>query len=95
MKASEESPAQDSDLTASLRILAGSTHSGKKSIYISGSPDGLRYLAHLILHEADAVERGAAGNGSFTKLDRSEGAFTADSIDVFEVHCADHVPEPH
>ncbi len=98
MKASDQFPATETGLTASLRILTGLTHNGRKSIYISGSPDGLRYLAEIILHEAAAVEGGAAGNGSFTKLDRSEGTLavaTADSIDVFEVHCAAHVPEPH
>lgn len=76
----------------SLRVLTGSTYSGKRAIYISGTPDGLRLLAQLINTQADAAD------GNFTKLERhaDELFFTTDdSVDVFELHTTLAPPEQH
>ncbi|HEX9584040.1 MAG TPA: hypothetical protein VGB36_06020 [Gammaproteobacteria bacterium] len=79
-------------LTGSLRILTGGTYSGKRAIYISGTPEGLRFLAKLLEAQADAPDN------DFSKLERSSGALffaTADSVDIFELHSSSHPPEKH
>ncbi|HVE15360.1 MAG TPA: hypothetical protein VNB29_01430 [Chthoniobacterales bacterium] len=77
-------------LAGSLRILTGATYSGKRAIYISGSPEGFRLLAQLLNRQADAAEN------EFTKFERDEGELfftTTDSVDIFELH--NHHPAAH
>lgn len=77
-------------LTGALRILTGATYSGKRAIYLSGTPEGFRLLASLLNAQADAAEN------DFTKLERPAGhlAFTTpDSVDIFEMHS--HHPAMH
>lgn len=77
-------------LSGALRILTGSTYSGKRAIYLSGTPEGFRLLANLLNAQADAAEN------DFTKLQRDEGDLfftTTDSVDVFEMH--NHHPAAH
>jgi hypothetical protein len=92
------SPAMKTDLLAtsnpalagSLRVLTGSTYSGKRAIYISGTPDGLRLLADLLNRQADSAPN------DFVKLEREAGHLfftTDDSVDVFEMHTG--TPEKH
>jgi hypothetical protein len=92
MKTTHEILSASEALAGSLRVLTGSTYSGKRAIYISGTPDGLRLLAQLINTQADAAD------GHFTKLERraDELFFTTDdSVDVFELHTTKHAPEQH
>jgi len=92
MKTTHEILSTSDALAGSLRVLTGSTYSGKRAIYISGTPDGLRLLAQLLNTQADAAD------GKFTKLERhaDELFFTTDdSVDVFEMHTTQHPPEPH
>jgi hypothetical protein len=84
----DENPAA----AGSLRVLTGSTYSGKRAIYISGTPDGLRLLAEILSAQA------AAPANQFLKLQRDAGGLfftTDDSVDVFEIHCTSHLPEKH
>ena len=77
-------------LTGSLRILTGATDSGKRAVYLSGSPEGFRLLANLLSAQADAAEN------DFTKLERDRGDLfftTTDSVDVLEMHS--HRPVHH
>lgn len=77
-------------LAGSLRILTGVTYSGKRAIYLSGSPEGFRLLAKLLNAQAGAAEN------DFTKLERDEGGLfftTTDSVDIFEMH--NHHPAAH
>ncbi|MDD5198420.1 MAG: hypothetical protein PHC88_01340 [Terrimicrobiaceae bacterium] len=79
-------------LAGSLRILTGATYSGKRAIYLSGTPEGLRLLAELLIAQADAPRN------EFSKLDRAAGELfftTDDSVDTFEMHGTDHYPEKH
>ena len=79
-----------SDLAGALRILTGATYSGKRAIYVSGTPEGFRLLASLLNAQADAAEN------EFTKLQRDEGELfftTTDSVDIFELHS--HHPAAH
>jgi hypothetical protein len=92
MKTSREILDKNSDAAGSLRVLTGSTYSGKRAIYISGTPDGLRLLAELLSAQA------AAPANQFLKLRRDDGGLfftTDDSVDVFEIHCTGHLPEKH
>ncbi len=73
-----------------MRILTGSTDSGKRVLYLSGSPEGFRVLARLC--EAQAAQ----AENDCTKLERDLGdlAFTTtDSVDVLELHS--HIPAAH
>ncbi len=84
--------ADNASLSGSLRILIGITASGKRSVYISGTPEGLHLLASLIQVAADASDN------EFAKLDRTKGELfftTDDSVEIFEVHNTDRSPEPH
>jgi hypothetical protein len=77
-------------LAGSLRVLTGSTYSGRRAIYISGTPEGLRLLADLLREQADAPAN------EFCKLERESGDLfftTDDSVDVFEMHTG--TPEKH
>lgn len=77
-------------LTGSLRILTGATDSGKRAIYLSGSPEGFRLLANLLNAQADAAEN------ETTKLERDHGDLfftTTDSVDILEMHS--HQPAAH
>ncbi len=92
MKTTHEILSKSGALAGSLRVLTGSSYSGKRAIYISGTPDGLRLLAQLINTQADAAD------GNFTKLERraDELFFTTDdSVDVFELHTTVTPPEQH
>lgn len=80
--------------TQTVRILSGSTHFGKQAVYITGSPEGLRHLAELLRDLAESPGE----NGSFIKFERGQENYafaTDDSVDVFEIHCAEHPPQPH
>lgn len=82
----------NADLSGSLRILTGATYSGKRAVFIAGTPEGLRFLAELLLAQADAP------NNVFSKLERDSGNLfftTADSVDTFEMHNTDHPPAKH
>jgi len=86
-------PINDSDtLAGSVRVLTGSTYSGKRAIYISGTPDGLRFLAEVLLNQAESPNQG------FSKMKRETGELfftTGDSVDTFEVHCTEEFPIQH
>jgi hypothetical protein len=95
MKTTDEILAGNRALTGALRVLTGSMYSGKRAIYISGTPDGFRLLADLFRAQADAAEAPAR---HFTKLERESGELfftTDDSVDIFEIHCEEHYPEKH
>jgi len=87
------------ELHESVRILTGTTNAGKQAVYISGNPGGLRMLAKLIEAQANAIDSSEHDRHSaFTKFDRDGGSLffaTDDSVDLFEIHCADHYPERH
>jgi hypothetical protein len=79
-------------IPGSLRILTGTTHAGKRAIYISGTSAGLRMLADLLIAQADAPDN------EYSKLERDAGDLvftTDDSVDVLELHNSDQQPEAH
>lgn len=92
MKTTQDVLAANRTLPRSLRVLTGATYSGKRAIYISGTPDGLRLLADLLLAQADAPDN------DITKLTReADGLFftTEDSVDTFEIHVTNTIPNNH
>lgn len=92
MKTAQDLLAANRSLPRSLRILTGATYSGKRAIYISGTPDGLRLLADLLHTQADSVDN------HITKLTRQADELfftTEDSVDTFELHVTNTVPANH
>ncbi len=92
MKTAQDLLVDNRTLPRSLRILTGATYSGKRAIYISGTPDGLRLLADLFRAQADAEDN------QITKLTRSADELfftTDDSVDTFELHVTSSLPENH
>ncbi len=92
MKSARDHLEENRTLPRSVRVLTGTTNSGKRAIYVSGTADGLRLLADLIKAQADAPAN------QFTKLERqAEDLFftTDDSVDILEVHTTSHIPENH
>jgi hypothetical protein len=98
MKTVNEILGENQTLRGAVRVLTGKTHSGKRAIYISGNPAGLRLLADIMRAQADAVGSGGGESRYFFKLERQTGSLffaTDDSVDIFEIHCDDHYPEKH
>jgi hypothetical protein len=98
MKTVNEILGENQTLRGAVRVLTGKTHSGKRAIYISGNPAGLRLLADIMRAQADAVGCGGGESKYFFKLERQSGSLffaTDDSVDIFEIHCDDHYPEKH
>ena len=98
MKTVNEILGENQALRGALRVLTGKTNSGKRAIYISGNPAGLRLLADILRAQADAVGCGGGESRYFFKLERQSGSLffaTDDSVDIFEIHCDDHFPEKH
>jgi hypothetical protein len=98
MKTVNEILGENQTLRGAVRVLTGKTHSGKRAIYISGNPAGLRLLADIMRAQADAVGSGGGESRYFFKLERQSGSLffaTDDSVDIFEIHCDDHYPEKH
>ena len=98
MKTVNEILGENQTLRGAVRVLTGKTNSGKRAIYISGNPAGLRLLADIMRAQADAVGSGGGESRYFFKLERQSGSLffaTDDSVDIFEIHCDDHYPEKH
>ena len=98
MKTVNEILGENQTLRGAVRVLTGKTNSGKRAIYISGNPAGLRLLADIMRAPADAVGCGGGESRYFFKLERQSGSLffaTDDSVDIFEIHCDDHYPEKH
>ena len=98
MKTVNEILGENQTLRGAVRVLTGKTNSGKRAIYISGNPPGLRLLADILRAQADAVGCGGGESRYFFKLERQSGSLffaTDDSVDIFEIHCDDHYPEKH
>ncbi|HEY8901770.1 MAG TPA: hypothetical protein VIM61_15265 [Chthoniobacterales bacterium] len=90
MNTSHQILTDHANVSSALRILTGATYSGKRAIYLSGSPEGFRLLARLLNAQAEAAEN------SCTKLEREAGQLdftTPDSVDIFEMHS--HHPALH
>src|SRR3977135_2218522 len=98
MKTVNEILGENETLRGALRVLTGTTNSGKRAIDISGTPAGFRFLADIRRAQADAVGCGGGSCRYFFKLERETGSLffaTDDSVEVFEIHCEDHFPEKH
>jgi hypothetical protein len=92
MSTTIESLIKDEAVAGSLRILVGETDSGKHAIYITGTRDGLRLLARLLDTHSNAPDN------EYCKLERDAGQLgftTDDSVDVFEIHKTNDLPEAH
>ena len=98
MKTVNEILGENQTLRGAVRVLTGKTHSGKRAIYISGNPAGVRLLADRLRAQADAVGCGRVAASYVFKLERQTATLfcaTDDSVDQVEIPCDDHYPEKH
>ena len=56
MKTVNEILGENETLRGAVRVLTGKTHSGKRAIYISGNPAGLRLLADICVHKPTLLD---------------------------------------
>ena len=68
MKTVNEILGENQTLRGAVRVLTGKTNSGKRAIYISGNPPGLRLLADILRAQADAVGSGGGSRGTSLSL---------------------------